>query len=64
LNCFITFNTNSFVIEERGIGRLIGEGHEFGGLYYLGTRQSISCIASPFPKFFHDCVDHPQKDDI
>ena len=46
LNCSITFNDNSFIIQDRSIGRLITEGHEFGGLYYLNPRSSVSCLAS------------------
>ena len=35
LNCSVTFTANSFVIQEHGTGRLIGEGRESRGLYYL-----------------------------
>ena len=34
-NCSVTFDANSFVIQERGTGRTIGVGHESHGLYYL-----------------------------
>ncbi|KAL2993091.1 hypothetical protein AAZX31_10G088800 [Glycine max] len=35
LNCSITFTSNSCVIQEHGTGRVIGEGRESRGLYYL-----------------------------
>lgn len=59
LNCSITFGVNSFVIQDRSTRRLIGEGHESEGLYYLGTRSSVSCLASQSPKLLHDCLGHP-----
>jgi len=34
-NCSVTFDANSFVIQERGTGRTIGVGYESHGLYYL-----------------------------
>jgi len=58
LNCSVTFDANSFVIQERGTGQMIGEGHESRGLYYLGSSPSISCIASS-PKLLHDRLGHP-----
>jgi len=36
---------------------LISEGHEFRGLYYLGTKPTMSCLASP--KLLHDHLGHP-----
>ncbi|KAL2965831.1 hypothetical protein AAZX31_16G083700 [Glycine max] len=50
LNCSVTFTVNSFVIQEHGTGRLIGEGHESRGLYYLESNSLISCFASSKPK--------------
>jgi len=58
LNCSVTFDANSFVIQERGTGQMIGEGHESRGLYYLGSSPSISCVASS-PKLLHDRLGHP-----
>jgi len=37
---------------------LIDEGHEYRGLYYLGTRLLISCLTSPYPKLLHDRLGH------
>jgi len=44
LNCPITLDANSFVIQEHGTSQLIGEGHESRRLYYLGTRPSMFCF--------------------
>jgi len=38
---------------------LIGEGHEFRGLYYLSTRPSIFCLTSPCPKLLHGYLGYP-----
>jgi len=46
LNCFVTFNVDSFVIQECGMGQLISIGHESRGPYYLETNSSVSCFAS------------------
>jgi len=59
LNCSITFDGNSFVIQEHSTRQLIGEGHESRGLYYLGTRLSMSCLGSPSHKLLHDGFDYP-----
>jgi len=47
------------LLYKSGTGRLIGEGHESRGLYYLGTRLSMSCLASPSPKLVYDCLGYP-----
>ena len=54
LNCSVTFDNKSFVIQERGSGRQIGEGYEAGGLYHFGSRPQVSCVAVPSPKVLHD----------
>jgi len=59
LNYSITFDVNSFVIQDRSTRQLIGEGHESGGLYYLGTRPSVSFLASQSLKLLHDHLGHP-----
>ena len=59
LNCSVTFTANSFVIQEHGTGRLIGEGRESRGLYYLESNSPISCFASSKPKLLHDRLGHP-----
>nr|KYP33631.1 hypothetical protein KK1_045511 [Cajanus cajan] len=59
LNCLVTFDANSFVIQERGKGRLIGEGHESRGLYYIKTSPPVSCFATSIPKLLHDRLGHP-----
>ena len=51
LNCFVTFDVDSFVIQECGMGWLIGVEHESKGLYYLETSLPVSCFASPSPNF-------------
>ena len=59
LNCSVTFTANSFVIQEHGTGRLIGEGRESRGLYYLESSFPVSCFASSKPKILHDRLGHP-----
>ena len=59
LNCFVTFDVDSFVIQKRGTSRLIGVGHESRGLYYLETSLYVSCFASPSPKLLHNRLGHP-----
>nr|KYP77156.1 Retrovirus-related Pol polyprotein from transposon TNT 1-94 [Cajanus cajan] len=59
LNCLITFDANSLVIQERGTGRLIGEGHKLRGLYYLKNNPPVSCFAASEPKLLHDRLGHP-----
>ena len=34
LNCLITFSVNSVTLQDLSIGRMIGIGHEFQGLFY------------------------------
>jgi len=59
LNCSITFTANSFVIQEHGMGQLIGEGRESRGLYYLEPNFPVSCLATSKPKILHDRLGHP-----
>ena len=59
MNCSITFDNKSFVIQERGSERQIGEGYEAGGLYHFGSRPRVSCVAAPNPKMLHDRLGHP-----
>ena len=59
LNCSITFNVDSFIIQERGTGCLIGAGHESRGLYYLKSNSFVSCFAASSPKLLHDRLGHP-----
>ena len=57
-NCSVTFNANSFVIQEHGMGRLIGEGRESRGLYYLESNFPVSCFATSELKLLHR-LGHP-----
>lgn len=59
LNCLDTFDAGSFTIQERGTGRMIGEGHESHGLYYLQSTPSVSCIAAESPNLLHERLGHP-----
>ena len=59
LNCSVTFNANSFVIQEHGTGQLIGEGRESRGLYYLESNFPMSYFATSKPKLLHDRVGLP-----
>ena len=54
LNCSVIFDANSFVIQERGISQMNGEGHESSGLYYLDTSSFLYCVASVSPKLLHE----------
>ena len=51
LNCSVTFNANSFVIQEHGTGRLIGEGRESRGLYYLESSFLCPVLQLQSPSF-------------
>ncbi|RZB42128.1 Retrovirus-related Pol polyprotein from transposon RE2 [Glycine soja] len=45
--------------QEHGTGRLIGEGRESRGLYYLKSNVSVSCFATSNPKLLHNRLGHP-----
>ena len=51
LNCSVTFDANSFVIQEHGTGRLIGEGRESRGLYYLESSFLCPVLQLQSPSF-------------
>ena len=59
LNFSITFDADSFVIQERDTSWLIGVEHESRGLYYLEISSSMSCFATPSPKLLHNHLGHP-----
>jgi len=59
LKCCISFDANSFVIQECVTCQLIDEGHESGGLYCLGIRPLVSCLAFASPNVLHDRLGHP-----
>ena len=59
LNCSVTFDNKSFVIQYRGSWRQIGEQYEAGGLYHFGSRPRVSCVATFNPKMLHDQLGHP-----
>lgn len=60
LNCSITFNNNSVVIQDRGTGRMIGAGYESQGLYHLTLpSSSVACTVSEFPLLLHNRLGHP-----
>ena len=58
-NCSVTFDANSFVIQERDTGRTIGVGHESHGLYYLKPNLSWVCSVATSPKLLHERLGHP-----
>ena len=58
-NYSVTFDANSFVIQERGTGRTIGVGHESNGLYYLKPDSSWICSVAASPKLLHERLGHP-----
>ena len=57
-NCSVTFDVNSFVIQERGTGWTIDVGHESHGLYYLKSNLSWVCSAATSPKLLHERLGH------
>lgn len=60
LNCSITSNNNSVVIEDRDTGRMIGAGHELQGLYHLTLPPySVACTISESPLLLRNRLGHP-----
>ena len=49
-NCSVTFDANSFVIQERDMSQTIGVGHESHDLYYLKPNLFWVCSAATSPK--------------
>ncbi|KRH76257.1 hypothetical protein GLYMA_01G142300v4 [Glycine max] len=45
--------------QEHNTGRLIGEGCESRGFYYLESSFPVSCFATSKPKLLHDRLGHP-----
>ena len=59
LNCPVTFDSNSFVIQDHGTGQRIGVGHESQGLYYLKSSSPVVCSVSESPSLIHNRLGHP-----
>ncbi|RZB75887.1 Ubiquitin carboxyl-terminal hydrolase 14 [Glycine soja] len=58
-NCYSLHGFPDKVAQEHGTGRLIGEGHEARGLYYLESSPPGACFAISKPKLLHDRLGHP-----
>lgn len=58
-NCLVTFDANSFVIQELGTGGTIGIGHESHGFYYLMPESSWICSVATSPKLLQEWLRHP-----
>jgi len=59
-NCPVTFDANSFVIQERDMSQTIGVGQESHDLYYLKPNLFWVCSAATSPKLLHEHLGHPQ----
>ena len=61
LNCSISFFPDYCLIQDLLTKRIIGRGHESGGLYILQTEvlKSVACFEVVTPFEFHCCLGHP-----
>jgi len=64
LNCSITFSSDSFLIQDRSTGKIIGTGSESQGLYYLHSHPSTICGVSASPDIIHRRLGHPSLDKL
>ncbi|GAU44158.1 hypothetical protein TSUD_399800 [Trifolium subterraneum] len=64
LNCSITFWSDSFFIQDRSTGKMIGTGFESHGLYYLNPHLSTVCGVSASPDIIHCRLGHPSLDKL
>lgn len=65
LGCAITFTSDSFFIQDRSTGRMIGAGSESHGLYYLQQPSSAICAAAAeSPSLLHRRLGHPSLDKL
>jgi hypothetical protein len=63
-NCSITFNSNSFFIQDRSTGKTIGTGSESQGLYYLHSHTSTVCSDSTSPDIIRRGLAHLSLDKL
>ena len=60
LNCLITFSDNSITLQDRSMGRMIGIGREFQGLFHLSSSSfSTACTSMDNPLLIHSRLGHP-----
>ena len=59
LNCLVTFDEESVILQDRGTGRTIGTGRESQGLYHLSLPTPVSCSAVDDPLLIHSRLGHP-----
>ena len=60
LNCLIIFSDNSITLQDWSMGRMIGIGREFQGLFHLSSpSSSIVCTSMDTPLLIHSCLGHP-----
>ena len=60
LNCLITFSDNSVTLQDRSMGRTIGIGCEFQGLFHLSFPfSSTACTSMNTPLLIHSRLGHP-----
>ena len=60
LDCLITFSDNSVTLQDRSMGRTIGIGREFQGLFHpSSSSSSIACTSMETPLLIHSRLGHP-----
>lgn len=59
LNCSVTIDPDSFYIQDRSTGQMIGAGSESHGLYFLQSSSSTVCAATDSPETLHNRLGHP-----
>lgn len=61
LNCFLSFFSDFFVIQDLSTKRIIGKRHESDGLYYLDSHKSSTvCSVSNSPNLIHKRLGYPR----
>jgi hypothetical protein len=63
-NCSITFNSNSFFIQDRSTGKTIATGSESQGIYYLHSHTSTVCSDSTSPDIIRHGLAHLSLDKL
>ena len=59
LNCLITFSNNSVTLHDWSMGRTIGIGREFQGLFHLSSpSSSTACTSMETPLLIHNRLGH------
>ena len=60
LNCLITFSDNPITLQDRSMGRTIGIGPKFQGLFHLSSSSSsTACTSMDTPLLIQSRLGHP-----